>query len=213
MAWIRYTLLALLPVFSPVIANDLPRLSDCEKPVYSLDQYESDQELMLELDIKAYKECLLHVVDSHNQSDAGRPRERMTAARKLEQIDLDQQAVWPQTEVIHVAQSTGLWTQNRSAAAVSISDDWGTGVYVVLNRENDAPLVVNITRIGSALFIKLGLADRTEYESYEIQPVEWLEETNARFILSVRLRAWRDGQRYTVSAPVVVNADGSVIWQ
>jgi len=213
MARKRYTLLALLLVFSPLIANDLPRASDCEKPVYSLDKYDSDQELMLELDIKAYKECLLHVVDSHNQSEVGSAGERKAAQRELERIYLDQQAVWPQTDIIQAAQSTGLWTDGRSAAAVSILAEWGTGVYVVLSRKDEMPLVVNVTRIGSALFTKLGLAARSEYERYEIEPVECLEETDSRFMLSVRLRAWRDGQRYTVSAPAIVSADGSIIWQ
>ena len=213
MTRIRYTLVALLLVFSSAIASDLPLVSECEKPVYSLSQYDSDPELMLELAIKAYRECLYNVVISHSDPEAGSQSESKAAYREIERIELDQQAVWPQTEIVQIAQSTGLWTEDRSAAALSIPADWGTALYVVLFRSDAKPLVVNISRVGPALFLKLGLAPQSEYEKYEIQPVEWLEETESQVMLSVRLHAWRDGQRYTVSTPIAVDDEGFVIWQ
>ena len=74
-------------------------------------------------------------------------------------------------------------------------------------------MVVDITPIEYALLGKLGAPDRSRYERFETEPVEWLTVADDFFLLDVRLRAWRDGQRYTVFGPVHVNADGSVVWQ
>ena len=89
MAWKRYTLLALLLVASSVNASDLRQVADCEKPIYSLDQYASDQDLMLELAIKAYEECLLFVAYDHEQSEKGSHSEIAKANRAIERIPLD----------------------------------------------------------------------------------------------------------------------------
>ena len=209
----NYSLIILLSIVAPAIATELPQVADCEKPIYSLDQYESDKELLLELEIQAYKECLLNVAYGHEQSETGSQIEIRKAKRAIERIPLDWQAVWPLTNVIEIARSGGLWTKNKRAAAVSIVDDSGTHVYVVLIVPDSDFLVADITPIERGLFGKLGRADRSEYERFETKPVEWLEETDDHFLLDVRLRAWRNGQRYTVSGPVIVKVDGLVIWQ
>ena len=71
----------------------------------------------------------------------------------------------------------------------------------------------DITTIEYALFKKLGKAERSDDDQFETEPVNWLEDSSTRFMLSVRLRVWRHEQRYAVYGPVIVNADGSVIWQ
>lgn len=71
MAWNRFAPLVLVIVALQSKAEELPTVNDCEQPAYSLEQYESDHELMLELDVKAYKECLFYVAFRHEQSDDG----------------------------------------------------------------------------------------------------------------------------------------------
>ena len=75
MAWIRIVLLVLVLGALQSIAEELPSVNDCEQPMYSLEQYESDQELMLDLDVKAYKTCLLQVAIEHQQSESGKRSE------------------------------------------------------------------------------------------------------------------------------------------
>ncbi len=88
-----------------------------------------------------------------------------------------------------------------------------TGVYVLLMRPNGEYTIADISRIQDGLFTKLGLAEPADYERYETQPVEWITLEGGNLLLKVRLRAWRDGQRYTVSGPVIIRPDGSVLWQ
>lgn len=91
-----FSLIAILLAAVPAHANDLPKVADCDEPEYSLDQYEDDKELMLELAVKAYKECLLHVVHSHQQSDSGNESEIAKASKALKAADIGLQAVFAQ---------------------------------------------------------------------------------------------------------------------
>ncbi len=202
-----YTSVAILLAVSQSVASESPRVSDCEEPVYALDRSNPRPELHLELGIMRYRECLLYVVDAGDSSEA------QEAKFALQRVLLNQQSVWPLTDVIESAQTEGLWTDSNTAAALSIRNDLGTHVYVVLARPDRESLAVDITPIEYGLLGKLGTSDRSQYERFETEPVEWLDVTEDYFLLNVRLRAWRDGQRYTVFGPVRINADGTVIWQ
>ena len=116
-------------------------------------------------------------------------------------------------DLIAEARASGLWTDDGTAAAVSIPMDNRTGVYVLLVRPNGEYTIADISRIERGLFTTLGLATPADYEKYETQPVEWITLEDGNLLLKVRLQAWRDGQRYTVSAPVIIRPDGSVLWQ
>ena len=116
-------------------------------------------------------------------------------------------------DLVTEARASGLWTDDGAAAAVSIPMDDRTGVYVLLMRPNGEYTIADISRIQDGLFTKLGLAEPADYERYETQPVEWITLEGGNLLLKVRLRAWRDGQRYTVSGPVIIRPDGSVLWQ
>ena len=116
-------------------------------------------------------------------------------------------------DLIAEAKATGTWNDDRTAAAVSIPSENRTGVYVMLVQPNGEHTTIDISRIEDGLFAKLGTADRAEYEKYETTPIEWTALEDGKLLLKVRLRAWRDGQRYTVSGPVIIRPDGSVLWQ
>ncbi len=135
------TLIAIFCMAAPAIAGDLPQVADCEKPFYSLDQYETDSELMLDLAVKAYKECLLHVVYSHEQSDVGSSVEVAGAERAIKQIDADLQTVWPQSAAMP-AQAGSLCFSPVRKKNGDISSDrpwWKPFNYRV--QVNDGPVV------------------------------------------------------------------------
>jgi hypothetical protein len=210
----RY-LLTLIFLFSSVtqsLAGELPKVSDCEEPVYALDDSSPDPELTLELGIMAFKECLLHLIDSHKQSSSGDQSEIQMARRAIEKTYLDIQALFPRTDVVGAAKETGLWTDDRKAAAV-VADTKAGNVFVVLETAQEQYLVANVSPIVSGLFAKLGTTDRSDYERYVVEPVRWLNQTDSQVVAEFRLRAWRDGQRYSVTGPVAVNSDGTVDWQ
>ena len=127
-----------------------------------------------------------------------------SAACAAEERDID---------LIAEAKESGIWTDDRAAAAVSIPMNGRTGVYVLLVQSDGKYATVDISRIEDGLFKKLGLAERGDYEKYETQPVEWSTPDGGNRMLIVRLQAWRDGQRYTVKGPVIIRSDGSVLWQ
>lgn len=209
----RLNLFALMLAWPLAFANDIPRVAECQKPVYSLDHYEGDQEQMLKVAIESYKACLLHVVSSYEKSGRGSPYETRFAERAIERIDLDMQAVWPRTEIIESARDHGLWSEDQTAAAVSIRDEYRNHIYVLVAQPAGGFFVVDITPIEQALVGKLGTFDKSEYEHLETHPAEWLSKSYDHWILSVRLEAWREGRRYVVDGPVVIKFDGTIVWQ
>lgn len=119
----------------------------------------------------------------------------------------------PEIDLVAEAKASGIWNDDRTAGAVSIPGDSRSNIYVLLLLPNGDHKTTDISRIEDGLFAKLGTAERSEYERYETTPIEWKTLEDGDFLLKVRLRAWRDGQRYTVSGPVIVRTDGSVLWQ
>lgn len=119
----------------------------------------------------------------------------------------------PDIDFLAEASASGIWNDDRTAAAVSIPMGNRTGVYVLLVRPNGEHTTADISRIENGLFAKLGTAERSDYEKYETAPIEWKALEDGNLLLKVRLQAWRDGQRYTVLGPVIIRPDGSVLWQ
>lgn len=116
-------------------------------------------------------------------------------------------------DLVAEANASGIWTSDRTAAAVSIPMKNRTAVYVLLMNPSGEFTTADVSRIEDGVFRKLGLAQRSDYERYETRPIELSTLDDGNLLLKVRLRAWRNGQRYTVSGPVIVRADGSVLWQ
>ena len=119
----------------------------------------------------------------------------------------------PELDLIAEAEASGMWNDDRTAVAVSIPQENCTGVYVLLMRPNAEHTTADISRIEDGLFAKLGTAARSAYQKYETVPIEWTTLEDGNLLLMVRLQAWRDGQRFTVSGPVIIRPDGSVLWQ
>lgn len=118
-----------------------------------------------------------------------------------------------EAETVDAAVANGLWDESRQALAMAIPGEDHTGIFALMKQQSGEFAAVDVSIIEKGLFRKLGLADRSSYERYETVPVEWIPMANERQMLIVRLRAWKEGQRYTVTGPVVIEASGQVIWQ
>ena len=116
-------------------------------------------------------------------------------------------------ETLGVAVADGLWDESKKAFAIAIPGKDHTRIFAFVIQQSGEFAAVDVSPIEKGLFRKLGLADCSSYERYETVPVEWKPMENERQMLIVRLRAWKEGQRYTVTGPVVIEASGRVIWQ
>jgi len=110
------------------------------------------------------------------------------------------------------ALESGLWNSNRTAVAVSITQPKASVVLVFLQQGNGTYLAADASGVEGGNFGKLG-RPRTEYERFETTPVEWLHRENGWFQVRLRTRAWRGGQRYTVSEPLLIKPDGTILYR
>ena len=106
----------------------------------------------------------------------------------------------------------GLWNTNRTAIAVSLPRPKGSVVFVFLRQTQGTYLAVNASGVEDGNFGKLG-RDRANYERFETTPVEWRHRNDGLFQVVMRTRAWRAGRRFTVSEPLIIKPDGTVLWR
>jgi hypothetical protein len=106
----------------------------------------------------------------------------------------------------------GFWNSNRTAVAVSITQPKASVVFVFLRQTNGTYLAVDASGVEGGNFGKLG-RPRTDYERFETTPVEWLHRNDGLFGVRMRTRAWRGGQRYSASDPLLIRPDGTVLWR
>jgi hypothetical protein len=81
-----------------------------------------------------------------------------------------------------------------------------------LRQQDGAFLEIDLSAVEGGNFGKLGLRP-VEYDRFETSPIEWLPRQDGLFQVNIQTRAWRAGQRYTVSEPLVIHPDGTVIWR
>ena len=110
------------------------------------------------------------------------------------------------------ALESGLWNSNRTAVAISIPQPRASVVFVFLRQKDGTYLAADASGVESGNFGKLG-RPRTDYARFETTPVEWLHRDDGLFQVRMRTRAWRGGKRYTVSEPLVVKPDGTVLYR
>ena len=113
-------------------------------------------------------------------------------------------------EVVRVLQA-GLWNSNRTAVAVSVPSPKATVVFVFLRQTSGTWLAVDASGVEGGNFGKLG--GRSGYERFETKPVEWLGRDDGLFQVVMRTRAWKAGQRFTVSEALAIKPDGTVLWR
>jgi hypothetical protein len=111
---------------------------------------------------------------------------------------------------VRVVLQGGLWQGEPVAVAVSIprQDEYLTLVFRLLPDGTYSAVDASRT-VAFAAFGFFGWP-RQEYERFETEPVSWQAAPNGDSLLRVRVSAWRDGQRYTVTGHYLVNARGEV---
>ena len=117
-------------------------------------------------------------------------------------------------ELVSVLQA-GLWNSNRTAVAVSIAQPHSKSslVFVFLHQNNGTYLAVDARGVEGGNLGKLGIARRAGYVRFETTPTEWLHREDGRLQVVMRTRAWKDGKRYTVSEPLLIGRNGTVLWR
>ena len=106
----------------------------------------------------------------------------------------------------------GLWNSNRTALAISIPQPKASVIFVFLRRADGTFIAADASGVEGGNFGKLG-RPRSDYSRFETTPIEWLPHRDDLFRVRMRTRAWRGGQRYTVSEDLVIKSDGTVLYR
>ncbi len=111
-----------------------------------------------------------------------------------------------------LALTRGLWNSNRTAVAISVTNSPAPSAWVFLKRSNNGYLAVDLSTDGLGIGL-IGNAARSAYERLELVPIEWLPREDGMLMVVMRTRAWKGGQRYTVSKPILIRQDGTLLRQ
>ncbi len=107
---------------------------------------------------------------------------------------------------------TALWNADRTAAVTAIPGESETRVTAFLRQQDGTFLEVDLSGVEGSNFGKLGRRP-AEYDRFETKPIEWLPRQDDLLQVKIQTQAWRAGQRYTVSEPLVFRRDGTVLWR
>jgi hypothetical protein len=105
-----------------------------------------------------------------------------------------------------------LWNAERTAAVAAVPDASGTRVTAYLQQPDGTFLEIDLSAVERRNLGKLGRLG-AEYDHVETRPIEWLPRQDGLLQVKIQTQAWRAGQRYTVSEPLVLRPDGTVIWR
>jgi hypothetical protein len=113
---------------------------------------------------------------------------------------------------IRAAIQTGLSHPEGKVRAISIARKEGTFILVLICKSDGTCVAADASNVELANFGYFG-RPRGEYERFETLPTRWLPRTDGLLQVLIRTRAWRDGQRYTVSEPLIIKPDGTVLFR
>lgn len=82
---------------------------------------------------------------------------------------------------------------DESKMAAIAHTSTGKNLVAIVSLPNHSQEIVDLSRLETALFAKLGVAGRDSYSKYEITPVKWVDSPDGVDILRVQLRAWQQG--------------------
>jgi hypothetical protein len=115
-------------------------------------------------------------------------------------------------DAIHAALRSGLVKPDGTATAITIAREEGSFILVLIRGPDGTYLAADSSLVEDGNFGKLG-RPRGDYERYETVPTKWLPRTDGLLQVIMRTRAWRARQRYTVSEPLVIKPDGTVLFR
>ena len=114
------------------------------------------------------------------------------------------------TEAASEPPDAALWNADRTAAVTAIPGESGTRVTAFLRQRDGTFLEVDLSTVESGNFGKLG-RHLSDYDHFETKPIEWLPRQDDLLQVKIQTQAWRAGQRYTVSEPLVFSREGTVL--
>ena len=113
-----------------------------------------------------------------------------------------------------------IWKRDKSAVAACFQSSEST-LCLVAYQTSDGFKISDVSRVEGMNFGKFGFR-RSHYDRFLTEPIEWNETgrfiyTNfngrARHQIRFQTRAWRGGQRYTISEPLILDADWKPLWR
>lgn len=105
----------------------------------------------------------------------------------------------------------GLWNTQRTALAIAIPRPEASLLFVFLQQDSEDYLPVDVSGLERANIGFIG-PDR-RYERIETTPLKWLSRDDGRFHIQMRTYAWSSGQRYTAAGTLLMDPDGTCLWQ
>ena len=88
-----------------------------------------------------------------------------------------------------------------------------TILFVFLKLDSDRYKAADVSGVEAANLGVLGVSRKTDYDRVETTPIEWLPRDDGRFQVVMRTRAWKAGQRYTVSEGLLIASDGTPLYR
>ena len=107
---------------------------------------------------------------------------------------------------------SALWNHDRTAAVSTLKKHKGTQLFVFLKRDEQL-LKLDISHVEGMNLGKLGRHRLNDYDRVESTAIKWVARDDDKFQIIIQTRAWKNGNRMTVSEPLVFNRSGQVYWR
>ena len=107
---------------------------------------------------------------------------------------------------------SALWNHDRTAAVSTLKKHKGTQLFVFLKRDEQL-LKLDISHVEGMNLGKLGRHRLNDYDRVESTAIEWVARDDDKFQIIIQTRAWKNGNRMTVSEALVFNRSGQVYWR
>ena len=118
------------------------------------------------------------------------------------------------TSEIVRAVNDGVWNSSRTAVAISINMASKPSIlFVFLKLDSGRYKAADVSGVEAASLGVLGMSKKADYDRVETTPIEWLPRDDGRFQLVMRTRAWKAGQRYTVSERLLITSGGTPLYR
>ena len=107
---------------------------------------------------------------------------------------------------------SALWNHDRTAAVSTLKKHKGTQLFVFLKRDEQL-LKLDISHVEGMNLGKLGRHRLNDYDRVESTAIKWVARDDDKFQIIIQTRAWKNGNRMTVSEALVFNRSGQVYWR
>ena len=105
-----------------------------------------------------------------------------------------------------------LWNHDRTAAVSTLKKHKGTQLFIFLKRDEQIEKL-DISHVEGMNLGKVGRQRLKDYDRVESTPIEWVTRDDDKFQINIQTRAWKNGNRMTVSEPLVFDSLGQVYWR